>query len=457
MIVSRCTRSSRPPRSSSAPHSRLWRAHELADHEVDVGLPGVLPCERARGRVAVRLALALGCEVQPFSGSRASTTSIPTCEGYQMRSTRAVLHGGACRSSLTASPARSRSRASTWRRTRRRTSTTTRSGGGVTHVDLNRAGAPLVEIVSTPAITRPRRPARTCEACARSSLSRRLRRRHGEGPFRCDAKSPSAAWVTLNWVRARSQEPELVPLRRARHRVRGPPPGGAARGRRQGPAADHALDVARGSRLRCAARSRRTIPYFPVPTCHRCASRQTGSSASARSCRAAACPTRTLRRGVRSAAYDAAVLTEDRDVSEFFEAVLRSTAKRRPSRTGSARSARDDDGDCEAAARAAATPEHLAELLALVDAAASPRAPRARSYGMASRASGPSRSCARAGSKRCPTPASSSAWRAGWSKPMPQSRSTAPARQAAELLRRPGDEGVGGKADPERLRECSRG
>ena len=57
------------------------------------------------------------------------------------------------------------------------------AGSDATHVDLNRAGVPLLEIVSEPDLRSPGRGGRLpAHAALDPALHRRLRRRHGEGP-----------------------------------------------------------------------------------------------------------------------------------------------------------------------------------------------------------------------------------------------------------------------------------
>ena len=117
--------------------------------------------------------------------------------------------------------ARSASRASTWKRTPARTSTTRH--GDASLVDLNRAGVPLLEIVSEPDIRSRRRGGRLPAQAPRRSCSY-LGICDGnmeEGSFRCDA-NVSVRRRGSDDARHpdRDQEHQLVPLRRAGHRVR---------------------------------------------------------------------------------------------------------------------------------------------------------------------------------------------------------------------------------------------
>ncbi len=159
--------------------------------EVDVGMPGVLPVINERAvELAVRAALALNCKIQPVSifarkhyfypdlpkGYQISQFEQPFATGgavpleidgesYEVPLTRIHLEEDAAKNihddAVTA---------------------------GATFVDLNRAGVPLIEIVSEPAMKRPE------EAGAYLRSLRRVLRHLGvsdadmeNGNFRCDA------------------------------------------------------------------------------------------------------------------------------------------------------------------------------------------------------------------------------------------------------------------------------
>jgi aspartyl-tRNA(Asn)/glutamyl-tRNA(Gln) amidotransferase subunit B len=143
---------------SSAPNE-FGAEPNTQTNEVDLGMPGVLPVINARAvELAVRTAIALGCDVHPVSrfarkhyfypdlpkGYQVSQFDEPYCTAgfvpvqlgdlaLQVPLTRIHMEEDAGKSihddAIT--------------------------GGGVSHVDLNRAGVPLIEIVSEPAIRTP--------------------------------------------------------------------------------------------------------------------------------------------------------------------------------------------------------------------------------------------------------------------------------------------------------------
>ena len=143
------------------------------------------------------------------------------------------------------------------------------SADGASGVDLNRAGVPLLEIVSEPDLRS------ADEAVEYLKQLRAILMYLGvndgnleEGSFRCDA-NVSVLRKGADEVRhaVRDQEHELVPLPARGDRLRGPPPGRARRGRAGGSCRR------RGSSTRIAARrgSMRSkeeahdYRYFPEP------------------------------------------------------------------------------------------------------------------------------------------------------------------------------------------------
>ena len=158
---------------------------------VDIALPGVLPVLN-RGAVerAIRFGLAVGAHDQPRAAcSRARTTSTPTCRrATRSRSTRSRSSRAAASRSCRRRAARCAcgSRARTSRRTPARA--LHEDFHGMTGIDLNRAGTPLLEIVSEPDLRS------SDEAVAYAKALHALVRWIGicdgnmqEGSFRCDA------------------------------------------------------------------------------------------------------------------------------------------------------------------------------------------------------------------------------------------------------------------------------
>ena len=142
-----------------------------------LGLPGRAPVLNARGGADGGEGGARARLHDPArrASSRGRTTSTRTCRratrsasSTSRSATRATSTSRSATATTRSRSARA-SRASTWRRTRARTSTTL---GGGSVVDLNRAGTPLVEIVGEPDLAHARRGGRRTSArCATSSSS----------------------------------------------------------------------------------------------------------------------------------------------------------------------------------------------------------------------------------------------------------------------------------------------
>ncbi len=160
--------------------------------EVELGLPGVLPVLNGRCvELALRVGLALGCEVHPVSrfarkhyfypdqpkGYQISQYDEPYCTGGRVP----IRIDGAERSvALT--------RIHMEEDAGKSIHDDAVTGGGVSHVDLNRAGVPLIEIVSEPDLRSP------AEAVAYMRSLRSILRYLDvsdadmeKGNFRCDA------------------------------------------------------------------------------------------------------------------------------------------------------------------------------------------------------------------------------------------------------------------------------
>ncbi len=176
---------------SSAPNS-FGAEPNTQTTEVDLGMPGVLPVINQRAvELAVRAALALGCEIQPVSTFARKHYFYPDLpKGYQISQYDEpyATAGGV--------PIQVNGELRVIRLTRvhmeedagKLIHDDAITGGGVSHVDLNRAGVPLIEIVSEPEI----RSAEEAGAYLRSlrSILRYLDVSDADmekGNFRCDA------------------------------------------------------------------------------------------------------------------------------------------------------------------------------------------------------------------------------------------------------------------------------
>jgi aspartyl-tRNA(Asn)/glutamyl-tRNA(Gln) amidotransferase subunit B len=127
--------------------------------EVDLGLPGVLPVINEKAvELALRAALALGCEIQPVSRFARKHYFYPDLpKGYQISQyDEPYALGGAV-------PVQVNGELEDFALTRihmeEDAAKSVHDGaavaGGVSHVNLNRAGVPLIEIVSEPVMRTP--------------------------------------------------------------------------------------------------------------------------------------------------------------------------------------------------------------------------------------------------------------------------------------------------------------
>jgi aspartyl-tRNA(Asn)/glutamyl-tRNA(Gln) amidotransferase subunit B len=154
---------------------------------VDLALPGTLPVlNRAAVERAIRFGLAVGAKVAPLS-SRARTTSTPTCP----RATRSASSRSRwCRAARWSSSSATEEQGQPDPRPPggRRRQEPARGLHGQSGIDLNRAGTPLLEIVSEPDMRS------AAEAVAYAKTLHALVMWLGicdgnmqEGSFRCDA------------------------------------------------------------------------------------------------------------------------------------------------------------------------------------------------------------------------------------------------------------------------------
>ena len=302
---------------------------------VDIALPGVLPVLNS-GAVerAIRFGLAVGGDDQPrAASSRARTTSIPTCRrATRSRSTRFP----SCRAAALTivSPTRGEMRV---RLTRAHLEEDAGKSlhedfHGMTGIDLNRAGTPLLEIVSEPDMRS------ADEAVAYAKALHALVRWIGicdgnmqEGSFRCDANvSVRPQGETQLGTRCEIKNLNSFRFMQRGDRVRGAPPDRADRGRRHRRAGDAPLrSRPRARRARCAARkTRRTTATFPIPDLpplvidsawiervRRGDARAAGGDAGALRRRDTRCP---RRRG--------GLLASSRERADYFEATVRRSA-----------------------------------------------------------------------------------------------------------------------------------
>ncbi|HTO71406.1 MAG TPA: Asp-tRNA(Asn)/Glu-tRNA(Gln) amidotransferase subunit GatB [Myxococcota bacterium] len=172
---------------SSAPHA-FGAPPNTQTTEVDLGLPGVLPVLNEHAvELAVRAALGLGCSLQPVSTFARKHYFYPDLpKGYQISQyDEPFAKGGAVPLD---DGAIGLTRIHMEEDAAKNIHDDAVTGGGVTHVDLNRAGAPLIEIVSEPQIRSP-------EQAGAYLRSLRQVLRHldvsdadmEKGQFRCDA------------------------------------------------------------------------------------------------------------------------------------------------------------------------------------------------------------------------------------------------------------------------------
>jgi len=361
---------------SSAPHA-FGAAPNTQTTEVDVGLPGVLPVLNEKAvELAVRLALALGCKVHPVSVFARKHYFYPDLpKGYQISqyeepyctdgAVPIELDGETRQIALT--------RIHMEEDAAKNIHDDAVTGGGVTHVDLNRAGAPLVEIVSTPTIHTPD------EAGAYLRSLRQILRYLDvsdadleKGQFRCDA-NVSVRRIGDTKLGTRTELKNLNSFRfveraiasEIRRQVDLLEGGGTIE--QQTMHWDDRAGVATPMRTKEQADDYRYFPDPDLPPLRvspdtleriRASLPELPQVRRARYCAELGIPS-----------YDAAVLTEDRDVSEFFEAAVRACGQPKVVSNWIMRDVLATMTESGRALRELPiTPAHLVDLLALVDA-----------------------------------------------------------------------------------------
>ena len=242
---------------------------------VCLGMPGVLPVLNRRVvEFAIRAGLATALRHRAASAAgRARTTSTPTCP----RATRSA--STSCRSAtaggvdIEVDGAAKRVRLTRIHMEEDTGKNIHDAHGDASLVDFNRAGVPLLEIVSEPDMPLAGRGGRLPAHAARDpAVPRDLRRQHGgrQLPLRRQ-RLGAAARRDHARHQGRDQEHELLPRRRARDRLRDRAPDracssdGGASCRRRGSGTPTAR-----RRASMRARSRRTTTATsPSPTCCR--------------------------------------------------------------------------------------------------------------------------------------------------------------------------------------------
>ena len=202
------------PRCSAAARATFGAPPNTQTCPVCLGMPGTLPVINRRAvEFGIETALALDCAVNAREPLRAQALLLPgpaeelpdqPVRGAAGRARRAstIDAGGGAR-------ARSASSASTSRRTSASSSTRAPSRPrSRASVDFNRAGVPLMEIVSEPDLRSPEEAAAYLRALrADPALPRRLRRQHGGGlaALRRQRLAPAARAAPSSAPRSRSR------------------------------------------------------------------------------------------------------------------------------------------------------------------------------------------------------------------------------------------------------------
>jgi len=361
---------------SSAPHA-FGAPPNSQTTEVDLGLPGVLPVLNENAvELAVRAALGLGCELQPLSTFARKHYFYPDLpKGYQISQyDEPFAKRGAVPLEEDGEPRKiGLTRIHMEEDAAKNIHDDAVTGGGVTHVDLNRAGAPLIEIVSEPELRTP------AEAGAYLRSLRQVLRYlevsdadMEKGQFRCDA-NVSVRRIGDPKLGTRTELKNLNSFRfveraiahEIERQVELIEAGGKVKQETL-----HWDDRAGKSSAMRGKEHADDYRYFPDPDLPplrleadwlEAQRKKLPELPQARRAR--------YRESFGLPPYDAAVLTEDRDVAEFFESAVKLHGQPKTVSNWVMR-------DVLAAATEAGkslrelplTPEHLVELLKLVDA-----------------------------------------------------------------------------------------
>ena len=214
---------------------------------VCLGMPGALPViNRAAVEATIKTGLALNCTIAETAvfarknytypdlpkGYQISQYELPLCQNGWLE---IDLEDGATKTACAFA-------ASTWKRTRAARSTR----AATRYIDLNRAGVPLMEIVTEADIHSAGGGLCLPDQAARHpARAGREQRRHGEGRAALRAEHQrahaGAEGARRVWHQGRGQEPQQLPLRAQRHRLRAGAPDRRARRRRRGRAGQHGL------------------------------------------------------------------------------------------------------------------------------------------------------------------------------------------------------------------------
>ncbi|HTO52806.1 MAG TPA: Asp-tRNA(Asn)/Glu-tRNA(Gln) amidotransferase subunit GatB [Myxococcota bacterium] len=361
---------------SSAPHA-FGAPPNSQTTEVDLGLPGVLPVLNENAvELAVRAALGLGCELQPLSTFARKHYFYPDLpKGYQISQyDEPFAKGGGVPLEEDGEPRKiGLTRIHMEEDAAKNIHDDAVTGGGVTHVDLNRAGAPLIEIVSEPQIHSP------AEAGAYLRSLRQVLRYlevsdadMEKGQFRCDA-NVSVRRVGDPKLGTRTELKNLNSFRFVERAI-------AHEIERQIDLIEaggkviqqtmHWDDRAGKSSAMRTKEHADDYRYFPDPDLPPLKLASDWLAAQRKKLPELPQARRArYRESFGLPAYDAAVLTDDRDVAEFFEAAVQSYGQAKTVSNWVMRdvlAAATESG--KSVRELPLGPDHLVELLKLVDA-----------------------------------------------------------------------------------------